>query len=90
VARHGSSDDEGTVLALAEVEANGTGTVEGSVQVGLDDLVPLLDGSIEDTVVGGLASVGNEDIDLAEVLDDVRNELLALLVCVLVMFHLWW
>jgi hypothetical protein len=89
VARHGSSDDEGAVLALAEVEANSTGAVEGTVQVGLNNLVPLLDGSVEDTVVGGLASVGNEDIDLAEVLDDVRNELLALLICALVMFHVY-
>jgi len=77
VARHGGSDDEGAGLALAEVKTNGTRAVEGSSEIGLDDLVPLLDSSIEDTVVGGLAGVGNEDIDLAEVGYDVLDELLA-------------
>lgn len=78
VARHGGSDDEGTSLALAEVKTNGTCAVEGTSQVSLDDLVPLLNASVEDTVVSGLACIGNEDIDLAEILDDIGDELLAL------------
>lgn len=76
VTGHGGSDDEGASLALAEVETDGTRAVEGAGQVSLDDLVPLLHGGIEDTVVGRLASVGDEDIDLAEVLDHVLDELL--------------
>lgn len=76
VAGHGSSEDERARLALAEVQTNGTGAVEASGQVRLDDLVPLLNGGIEDTVVGRLAGVGDEDIDLAEVLDNVLDELL--------------
>ena len=82
VAGHGGGDDERASLALAEVETDGTGAVEGTGQVGLDDLVPLLNGSVEDTVVGSLSGVGDEDIDLAEVLDDVLDELLALSVLV--------
>ena len=78
VAGHGGGDDERASLALAEVETDGTGAVEGTGQVGLDDLVPLLNGSVEDTIVGSLSSVGDEDIDLAEVLDNVLDELLTL------------
>ena len=82
VAGHGGSDDERSSLALTEVKTNSTCAVEGTGQVSLDDLVPLLNGSVEDTVVGSLSSVGDEDIDLAEVLDDVLDELLALSVLV--------
>lgn len=76
VARHGGSEDERARLALAEVQTNGTGAVEAAGQVGLDDLVPLLDSGIKDTVVGSLSSVGDEDIDLAKVLDNILDELL--------------
>ena len=78
VTGHGGSDDERSSLALTEVKTDSTCAVEGTSQVGLDDLVPLLNRGIENTVVGGLAGVGDEDIDLAEVLDDVLNKLLAL------------
>jgi hypothetical protein len=37
----------------------------------------LLDSGIEDTVIGSLSSVGDHDIDLAEVGHDVLDELLA-------------
>jgi hypothetical protein len=37
----------------------------------------LLDGGIEDTVIGSLSSVGDHDIDFAEVGHDVLDELLA-------------
>lgn len=78
VAGHRSSDDKRTGLALAEVKTNSTCAVEGTGQISLNDFVPLLNGSVEDTVVGGLASIGNENVNLAEVLDDVLDELLAL------------
>ena len=73
---HGSGDDEAAGLALSEMQADGSGTVVNTGQIGLDDLVPLLDGGIEDTTVGGTASVGDEDVDLAEVLDDLGDQLL--------------
>lgn len=78
--RHGSSDDQAASLALSEVQTDSTGAVEGSGKVSLDNLLPLLDSGIEDTVVGGTASVGDEDIDLAEVLDHVLDQLLDVLV----------
>src|SRR5690242_3971909 len=78
VAGHGGSYDKRTGLALAEVKTNSTCAVKGTGQISLNDFVPLLNGSVEDTVVSGLASIGNENINLAEVLDDVLDELLAL------------
>ena len=49
VARHGRCDDERASLALLEVVADSLGAVEGSVQVGLDDLHPVVDSAVEDT-----------------------------------------
>lgn len=80
VARHGGSDDERAVATLLEVESNRTCAVECSSQVGGDDLVPLLNSGIENAIVGSLASIGNENIDLAEVVDDILDKLLALCV----------
>ncbi len=74
MAGHGSGDDEASGLAFLEVVADGFGAVEGSVEIGVDDLLPVLDGGVEDTVVGGPAGVGDEDIDLAEVFDDALDE----------------
>lgn len=82
VAGHGSSDDERASATLLEVVADGLGAVEGTVQVDLDDVVPGLDGAVKDARVGGGTSVGNEGIDLAEVGNDVLDELLAGLVAV--------
>ena len=76
VPAHGRGDDEGTLLLLAEVEADGTGAVEGAVQVGVDDLVPILDTRIQDASIGRPARVGDEDVDPAELLDDLGDELL--------------
>jgi hypothetical protein len=77
VAGHGGGDDEASGLALLEVVADGLGAVCGAVQVGLDDLVPLLDSTVEETAVGGTAGIGNKDVDLAEVGNDVLDKLLA-------------
>jgi hypothetical protein len=76
VAGHGGGDDEASGLAFTEVQARGTGAVVDAVQVGRDDLVPLLHGGVEHTGVGGAAGIGDKDVDLAEVLDDVGHELL--------------
>jgi hypothetical protein len=82
VAGHGGGDDEGAGSALLEVVADGLGAVEGAVQVDLDDVVPGLDGAVEDAGVGGGTGVGDEGVDLAEVGNDVLDELLAGLVAV--------
>jgi len=60
VAGHGGCDDERASLALLEVVADSLGAVESSVQVGLDDLHPVVDGAVEDTRSSGTAGVGDE------------------------------
>ena len=74
VAGHGGGDDEAAGAALLEVVADGLGAVEGAVEVGLDDLVPGLDGAVEDAAVGGAAGVGDEGVDFAELGDDGADE----------------
>lgn len=76
VPAHGRGDDEGALLLLAEMETDGTGAVEGAGQVGVDDLVPSLDARIQDAGIGRPARVGDEDVDPAELLDDLGDELL--------------
>lgn len=76
MARHGSGDDEAAGLPLSEMQANGSRTVINTGQISLDDLIPLLDGSIEDTAVGGTAGIGNEDIDFAKIPDDIGDQFL--------------
>ena len=44
--------------------ADSFGTVEGTREIGLDDLVPIIDGAIKDTAVSSAASVGDEGINL--------------------------
>lgn len=80
VAGHGGGDDEASGATLLEVMADGLGAVEGSSEIGLDDFVPVLDAAVEDTGVGGSAGVGDEGVDLAEILDDVLDELVNALV----------
>ena len=75
VAGHGGGDDERAGLALTEVEANGSGTIVGAIEIGVDDLLPLLHRLLQNAIVGGLAGVGNHDIDLAEILDDLLHKL---------------
>ena len=48
MAGHGGSDDERAGSALLEVVANGLCAVEGSIEIGLDDFVPLLDRAVKD------------------------------------------
>lgn len=71
---HGCGNDQGPRLALAEMQPDGAGAVGASVQVGVDDFLPLLDGSVEDAVVGGLPRVGDEDVDFAEIFDHVVDK----------------
>jgi hypothetical protein len=76
VAGHGCSDDEGARLALAEVVADGFGAVESTSQISVDDFFPGFDGGVQNTAVGRLAGVGDEDVDFAKVFDHVCDELL--------------
>lgn len=76
VAGHGGGDDEGAGTALLEVVTHSLSAVESTVQVGLDNLLPVTDGAIQDTAVGSTTSVGDEGVDLAEVLNDGLDETL--------------
>lgn len=76
VAGHGRSDDEVASAALLEVSAGSLGAVEDTSQVGLNDLVPVLDGAVQETAARRTARVGDEAVDLAKVLDHVLDELL--------------
>ena len=80
VTRHGGCDDQAASSSLLEVSTDGLGTVEDAVQVSADDLVPLLDARVENTGIGCPSSIGNHHINLAEVLDDIFDELLHILV----------
>ena len=64
VAGHGSSNDKASSAALFEVVSDGLGTVEGTSEIGLDNLVPVFDGAVKDTAIGCAAGVGDESIDL--------------------------
>lgn len=82
VAGHGRSDDQRSSTALLEVGADSLGAVEGTVEIDVDDVVPGLDGAVKNTRVGGGTSVGDESINLTKLLDNVGNELCAVLVLV--------
>lgn len=73
--RHTSRNDEASRTALLEVRTNSLSAVECAVQVSLDDLLPFLDGALEDARVGCAARVGDETVDLAKLLDDIGDEL---------------
>ena len=62
------------------MQPDGAGAVVGAGQVSIDDITPGLDRGVEDAIVGCAARVGDEDIDAAEFLDDVGDQLLDVLV----------
>lgn len=64
VAGHGSGNDEASSAAFLEMVAHSLGTVKGTREIGLDNLVPVVDGAVKDTAIGSAASVGNERINL--------------------------
>lgn len=55
--------------------SNCFGTVCGTVEIGGNNLVPLLFGAVQNTAVGWATCVGDEDVNLAKLLDDVLDEL---------------
>ena len=64
MAGHGSGDHEAAGAAFFEVVADGFCAMEATGKIGLDDLVPIFHGAIEDTAVGSTAGIGDEGIDL--------------------------
>ena len=65
VARHGGGDDETSSSTFLEMMANGFGTVEAAREIGLDDLVPVFDGAVENATAGCTAGVGDKSINLS-------------------------
>ena len=72
---HGGGDDERTGFTFFEVGTDGFGAVVYAIQIDVDDVFPGFDGGVEDSVVGGFAGVGDEDVDFAEIFEDVGDEL---------------
>ena len=64
---HRGRDHQAAGSLLLEVRADRLRAVEGSVQVGLHDIVPLLHRRVQDAGVGRLARVGNEGVNLPKV-----------------------
>ena len=64
VARHGGGDDETSSSTFLKVMAYGLGTVEAAREIGLDDLVPILDGAVKNATAGCTAGVGDKSINL--------------------------
>lgn len=55
--------------------ADRLGAIEDAAEIGINDLSPVLDRAVQDTLVGSFPSIGDEAIDLAKVGDDVLDEL---------------
>lgn len=64
MAGHGGGDHKATGAAFLEVVTDGFCAMEATSKIGLDDLVPIFHGAIEDTAIGSTASIGDEGIDL--------------------------
>ena len=64
VAGHGGGNDKASSAAFFEVVADSLGTVEGTREISLDNLIPVFDRAIKDAAIGSAASVGDECIDL--------------------------
>ena len=75
VAGHRCCDDKGARVALFKVRTNCLGTVEGAVEIGLNDIHPFCHNAIQDSRVGGAACVGHKGIDLTELLDHFGDKL---------------
>ena len=76
MSRHGSRDDQAAASLLFKLSAHGLRTVQNTGQVSADDLIPFLDARVKHASVGCPSSIGDHNVDLAEVLDDVLDELL--------------
>jgi hypothetical protein len=75
VSGHRGGDDEGSSSAFLEVVSDSLCAVEGTVQICLDDFIPLLNTSIQNTGVCGTTSICDECIDFAELPDHFCDQL---------------
>ena len=69
----GADINDTTVLIVAHLLINAVSPVEYTVEVGVDDLQPLLGGHLMEDSVTGDSSVVDQNIDAAETLHDLRN-----------------
>lgn len=75
MAGHGRSDDQAASSTLAEVQTDRTRTVEGAGQIGLHNLLPILDAAVENAAARSPARVGNQDVNLAEIRNNIFHKL---------------
>lgn len=64
MAGHRGGDNEAARAAFLEVVTDGFCAVEAASKIGLDDLVPIFDGSIKDTAISSTTGIGDEGVDL--------------------------
>ena len=68
VARHGGGDHKRAGAALLEVVPDGFGAIEGAGKIGGNDFFPVMNRAVKDAGVGGTAGIGNEAVDLFDML----------------------
>jgi hypothetical protein len=73
---HTSSNNKASGPPLLKMMSNRLRTMESSIQIRLNNFIPSLDRTIQDTRISGTTSICDEGIDLAKLLDDVGDELL--------------
>ena len=74
--RHRSRDNQASRSLLLEVRTNSLSTVEDTSQISINNLLPVINTGLENTSISCPSSVGNHDINLAEVADHVVDQLL--------------
>lgn len=79
VAGHGCRDNQAAASLLLENGTDGLCTMVDASQVSIDDLVPVLHACLQDTSIGCPPGVGDQNVNLAEVLDDVVDQFLHVL-----------
>ena len=76
---HGSRNDQATSPSLLEVRSHSLSAVVYTSQIRLNDLLPLINAGLQNTSIRCLASIGNQNINLSEVFDDLVDQLLNVL-----------
>jgi hypothetical protein len=75
VPTHGGGYDERASLALLEVVTNSAGAVENTSQISVDDLLPVVHRGVENASIRRAAGIRDENLDLAEVGDDLLDQI---------------
>lgn len=76
MARHTARDDEAALAPLLEVRADSLRAVKRTRQIRLDHLRPVIHRAIQDPCAGGTPRIRDEGVDLPELGDHVRDQLL--------------